>query len=189
MSRNHSKQSSHSQFNDVISILIFFLDTTVPSTVDSTFEKSTSSSDLAQTSIHCSQSNWFESIDFNVFTDAISAFSTQQQRTFITVLLPPTYCSQSTWFKFNDFQFFANITLTRLTQLSQFASIDYSSLDWFISNDLNSMITFASLTQSSLFEFNNFSRELIDRQQSNWFKYNDLQHSFVNLSTTSSQIY
>ena len=178
MSRDHSTQASHSQSHDAIPSPTFPMGTTVPPSADLASENSTPLSGpeiyhLSQTPVYCPQPDWPESTDFNAFTDAISANSTQQP-TSIAVLSHPTYCPQPEWSEPNDFQSFADPTSTVLMQLPQSGPIGYSPPDWSKSNDFNPVMeTPANLTQPSLSES----------------RYNGLQHSSANPLNTPSQVY
>ena len=183
MNKNNSIQSSNFQFSNIILNFTLFLNIIVLSFVASVIENSTSQSDfkifhLSKTFIYCSRPNWFESINFNIFTNVISANSTQQF-TFINISLHFIYYLQSKWSEFNKFQFF----------ISQFKFIVCSLPHWFKFNDFNFIMkTSANSTQPSLSKFNNFFQNFIVRQQFNWFKYNDFQRSSANLLNTLNQI-
>lgn len=98
VSGNPFKQSSHSQTHDAISSLTFSSSSSVSSAVSASKNLTSSSAfeihQLSQIPVYCSQSDWSESTDFNVFTNAISANSTQQS-TPIAAPSHSTYCSQS----------------------------------------------------------------------------------------------
>jgi len=182
VSRNYSTQSSHSQSHDAIPSPTLSLGTIVPPSADPASEKPIPPSGpeihhLSQTPVYCPQPDWPESTDFNAFTDAVSATSTQQPRS-ITVPSHPTYCPQPEWSEPNDFQSFAGPTSTVSMQLPQSGPTGYSPLDWSKSNDFNPIM-----------EPSSFLQDPIGRQQPDWSRYNGLQHSSANPLNTPSQIY
>ena len=174
-------QSSDFQSRDTIPSSTFSLGTTVLPSAAPVSEKSTPQSGpgvphLSQTPIYCPQPNWPESASSNAFTDAISANSTQQP-TSITVPSHPTYCPQPEWSEPNEFQSFVDPVSTVPMQLLQSGPVACLLPDWSKSNDFNPVVKApADLTQPSLSEPRNFSQDHIIRQQSDWSRYNRLQH-------------
>ena len=193
MSRNNSTQSSNFQSQDAISSPTLPLGTTVLPSGDPASENSTPRSGpeihhLSQTPVYCPQPDWRESVDFNAFTDAISANLTQQP-TSMTVPSHPTYCPQPEWSESNDFQSFVDPTSTVSMELPQSGLIGYSP-PWSKSNNINPIMeTPADLTQPSLSEPSNFRQDPIARQQPGLSRYNGLQHLSANSLNTPIQIY
>ena len=187
---NPFKQSSHSQTHNVIPSPMFLSGPSVSSVISAS-ENLTSSSapkihHLSQISVYCPQSDWPESTDFNVFTDAIFA-NLVQQSTPITTPSHPTYCSQSEWSELNDFQLFIETTI--LAQVPQSDPTEYLLPEWFKSNNIRPNKAPANLTQPSFSKFSSFPLDFTGCQQPDCPEVSSLQCSYVNLLNESSNVY